>query len=114
VHGGAERERNKAMTEHGRASEHLERSPRRVGLSARVLMVFVRIYQATLSPLLGGYCRFQPTCSNYALTALTEHGAVRGGWMTLRRLLRCHPFGGAGWDPVPPRSCDDEQRDGAE
>jgi uncharacterized protein len=46
-------------------------------------------------------CRFQPTCSSYALDALEKHGAVRGLWLTTRRLLRCHPWGGHGWDPVP-------------
>jgi uncharacterized protein len=60
----------------------------------------VRAYQKVMagrpSP-----CRFVPTCSNYALDALEQHGAVRGGAMTLRRLLRCHPWGGHGWDPVP-------------
>jgi uncharacterized protein len=60
----------------------------------------VRAYQKVM----GGRpspCRFVPTCSNYALDALEQHGAVRGGAMTLRRLLRCHPWGGHGWDPVP-------------
>ncbi|MEE4301100.1 MAG: membrane protein insertion efficiency factor YidD [Pseudomonadales bacterium] len=49
------------------------------------------------------HCRFQPTCSDYAVEALTAHGALRGSWLTVRRLLRCHPFGGFGYDPVPPR-----------
>ena len=62
----------------------------------------IRLYQATLSPLLGGYCRFTPTCSQYALEAYRTHGPLRGTWLTLRRLLRCHPLGGHGYDPVPP------------
>ncbi len=67
---------------------------------ARLLVFFVRLYQAArfgrLSP-----CRFVPSCSEYAVEALTEHGAVRGSWLTIRRLSRCHPLGGRGFDPVP-------------
>ena len=58
-------------------------------------------YRFTLSPFLGGQCRFHPTCSRYALEAYREHGPVRGSMLTARRLLRCHPFGGKGYDPVP-------------
>lgn len=76
----------------------------RVGLAANACIVLVRLYQATLSRFLGGQCRFQPTCSVYAIEALRTHGAVRGCWLTLRRLLRCHPLGGFGYDPVPPRT----------
>ena len=67
------------------------------------LILLVRLYQVTLGPVMGGHCRFQPTCSNYAIETLTAHGAVRGTWLTIRRLLRCHPFGGGGYDPVPPK-----------
>ena len=69
---------------------------------AHVLWGVVRGYQLLLSPLLPPACRFEPSCSRYALEALTVHGALRGGWLTLRRLLRCHPWGGMGYDPVPP------------
>lgn len=69
--------------------------------SARPLILTVRLYQATLGGLLGGHCRFSPTCSEYAVEALQRHGALRGTWLTARRLLRCHPLGGAGYDPVP-------------
>ena len=69
--------------------------------AAWVLSLPVRLYRVTLSPLVGHSCRFQPTCSAYALEALARHGALRGGWLTVRRLLRCHPFGGGGYDPVP-------------
>ncbi len=72
-------------------------------VAARSLMALVRLYQITLGPLLGGHCRFAPTCSHYALEALATHGAVRGSWLSLKRVLRCHPFGGCGDDPVPPR-----------
>lgn len=65
------------------------------------LMGLVRLYQA-LSAVLPGSCRFDPTCSAYAYTALRRHGARRGAWLTLRRLARCHPLGGWGYDPVPP------------
>lgn len=71
---------------------------------AQVLLLFVRLYQVTLGPVMGGHCRFHPSCSNYAIEALRRHGALRGSWLTVRRLLRCHPFGGFGYDPVPTRS----------
>ncbi|MGH9210584.1 MAG: membrane protein insertion efficiency factor YidD [Acidimicrobiales bacterium] len=68
--------------------------------AARVLAGMVRWYQRArwgrLSP-----CRYQPTCSAYALDALQHHGALRGSWLAMRRLGRCHPWGGHGWDPVP-------------
>lgn len=63
----------------------------------------VRAYQVILGPFMGGSCRFEPSCSNYALEALKRHGLLRGSWLTLRRLLRCHPFGAHGPDPVPER-----------
>lgn len=62
----------------------------------------IRLYQLTLSPLIGGHCRFQPTCSHYALQAFREHNPARATWLTARRLLRCHPLGGSGFDPPPP------------
>ncbi len=71
-------------------------------LPARALIFLVRSYQITLSPLLGGQCRFSPTCSNYALEALRRHGAFRGSVLTLRRLAKCHPWGShGGVDDVP-------------
>ena len=73
-----------------------------MSLAARPLIVLVRFYQAVGRPFFGGQCRFYPTCSDYAVQALETHGAVRGVWLALRRLLRCHPFGGGGYDPVPP------------
>jgi len=68
---------------------------------ARVLYGLVIVYQWTLSPFIGRHCRFLPTCSNYALDALSKHGAIRGSQLAGRRLLRCHPWGGSGYDPVP-------------
>lgn len=69
---------------------------------ARLLALPIRAYRLALSPWLGMQCRFQPTCSAYALEALERHGALRGGWLALRRVGRCHPWGGSGFDPVPP------------
>ena len=69
---------------------------------AHVLAAPVRLYRLVLSPWVGMHCRFQPTCSEYALEALGRHGAVRGAWLTARRLLRCRPGGACGYDPVPP------------
>lgn len=62
----------------------------------------VRLYRATFSPIVGMNCRYLPTCSAYALEALETHGAIKGGWLTIRRIARCHPLGGHGYDPVPP------------
>lgn len=70
-------------------------------LPARALIGLVRLYQVTLGPMIGGSCRFCPSCSFYSIEALARHGAVRGGWLTLRRLVRCQPWGGSGDDPVP-------------
>lgn len=70
---------------------------------ARALMLPIVFYRRFISPLLGPVCRYQPTCSAYALEALRVHGALRGGWLTMRRIGRCHPFRPGGHDPVPPR-----------
>lgn len=67
------------------------------------LLLLIRAYQVTLSPFLGGHCRYEPTCSVYALQAVKEHGPWRGSILALKRLLRCHPFVKGGYDPVPPR-----------
>jgi hypothetical protein len=83
-----------------------------VTLAAQMLILLVRVYQVTLGPLMGGHCRFHPTCSQYAVDALCAHGALRGGWWTLKRLLRCHPLGGHGFDPVPPRRADTARAEG--
>ncbi|MBI4282797.1 MAG: membrane protein insertion efficiency factor YidD [Chloroflexi bacterium] len=61
----------------------------------------IRLYQRTISPFLPVTCRYQPTCSEYSHQAISKHGLVRGLWLTLRRLARCTPLGGAGYDPVP-------------
>ena len=66
-----------------------------------VLILLVRVYQNILSPLLPASCRYYPSCSTYAIEALERYGALRGGWLTLRRLGRCNPFRPGGYDPVP-------------
>jgi uncharacterized protein len=70
-------------------------------LAARVLIAPIRLYQLAISPLLPPMCRFRPSCSHYAVEALARHGPIRGTWLALRRIARCHPWGGAGYDPVP-------------
>ncbi len=69
----------------------------------RILQLFVRGYQVALSPLFGDCCRFEPSCSNYMIEALEIHGAFKGVLLGAWRILRCHPFGASGYDPVPPR-----------
>ena len=80
-------------------------------VSSRVIVALIsfpiHLYRYLLSPMLPRSCRFQPTCSAYALESLSRHGPIKGTWLTLRRLARCHPIawlgGGSGFDPVPPR-----------
>ena len=69
--------------------------------AAYLMSLPVRAYRLVLSPYVGNGCRYQPTCSVYALDALERHGALKGGWLALHRLGRCHPWGGHGYDPVP-------------
>ncbi len=69
---------------------------------ASLFLMLIRLYQVTLSPFLGGHCRYQPTCSNYGLEAIKTYGPWRGGWMARWRIARCHPFVKGGYDPVPP------------
>ena len=72
-----------------------------------LLIALIRIYQLFISPLLGNHCRFYPRCSQYAREALEQHGVMRGTWLALRRLLRCHPWHEGGFDPVPEPSSKD-------
>jgi putative membrane protein insertion efficiency factor len=67
-----------------------------------IILRTIRFYQRWVSPLISQNCRYQPSCSAYAVEALEQHGVLRGGWLSIRRLLRCHPWGGYGYDPVPP------------
>jgi len=68
---------------------------------AFLLYGLVRFYQLVISPMLGPRCRYQPTCSSYAVEALRLHGGLKGGWLAIKRIARCHPWGGFGYDPVP-------------
>lgn len=70
-------------------------------LLTRVLKLPIHVYRLAISPSIGPRCRFHPTCSAYALEALDRHGPLLGSWLAIRRILRCHPFGGFGYDPVP-------------
>ena len=70
-------------------------------MTAKLIIFLIRVYQVMLSPFVGGACRFQPTCSAYALEAVATHGVWRGSLLAARRLSRCHPLGRAGFDPVP-------------
>lgn len=65
------------------------------------LLALVWLYRKGVSPFLGNHCRFEPTCSMYAEEALRVHGGFKGGWLILKRIGRCHPWGGSGYDPVP-------------
>lgn len=77
-------------------------SPGRLGrLGANALLLLIDIYRVTLAPLVGGFCRYEPSCSRYADEAVRRHGARRGVELALRRLLRCHPLRAGGYDPVP-------------
>lgn len=72
-----------------------------VRIPSMLLIGIARAYQLLISPVLPQTCRFHPTCSGYAIDAIRQHGPGRGGWLALRRIARCHPWGGQGFDPVP-------------
>lgn len=76
-----------------------EGTPRELG--RRLAVLLLRTYQISVSPWLGPACRFEPSCSRYSISAIERHGVLRGGTLALRRLGRCHPLGGSGYDPVP-------------
>ena len=67
----------------------------------RIAIALIRFYQRALSPWRGACCRFQPTCSQYAVEAIGKHGTFKGSWLAFKRILRCNPFGGHGYDPPP-------------
>lgn len=77
--------------------------PRVSRFASEALILLVRAYQIVLSPIMGGACRFEPSCSNYMIESLRVHGPFKGTLLGLWRILRCHPFGAHGYDPVPPR-----------
>jgi putative membrane protein insertion efficiency factor len=66
-----------------------------------LFILLIRIYQKLISPMLGPKCRYTPTCSEYTVQALKKHGLFKGGWMAIKRISSCHPWGGSGYDPVP-------------
>ena len=68
---------------------------------AKILLRLILFYQYALSPMLPPRCRYQPTCSQYAIEAVRKYGALKGGWLAAKRIGRCHPWGGSGYDPVP-------------
>jgi len=70
-------------------------------LISKIFIVFIRFYQASISPILGQNCRYDPTCSQYSIDAIKKHGPFKGGWISLKRIFSCHPWGGHGHDPVP-------------
>ncbi|NOX86129.1 MAG: membrane protein insertion efficiency factor YidD [Chlorobi bacterium] len=70
-------------------------------LLGRFFILLIRIYQYTLSPFLGRSCRYTPTCSVYSVEAIKKHGPFKGGWLAVKRISSCHPWGGSGYDPVP-------------
>ncbi len=73
------------------------------------MILFIKVYQWVISPLIGPRCRFQPTCSHYGIEALRRFGAVKGSWLTIKRVLKCHPLNLGGYDPVPPKSDDNRE-----
>ena len=73
-------------------------------LFKRILLLLVRAYQLAISPLMANHCRFEPTCSRYALIAIERHGALKGSWLAIRRIARCRPGSAGGWDPVPEKA----------
>ena len=66
-----------------------------------LLIIPIKSYQIIISPLLGPSCRFTPTCSQYAVEAIQKYGPFKGSWLSLKRIIKCHPWGGSGYDPVP-------------
>ncbi|MDE5573541.1 MAG: membrane protein insertion efficiency factor YidD [Muribaculaceae bacterium] len=70
-------------------------------LTSRLLIIPIKFYQLAISPMFPASCRFTPTCSAYAIEALKKHGPIKGLWLTIKRIARCHPWGGSGYDPVP-------------
>lgn len=86
-----------------------------LGLAMRKLFIaIIKCYQFLLSPLLGQNCRFHPTCSEYALEAINRHGVIKGGYLSLRRLIKCHPFHAGGFDPVPDYAKNENQKNTAD
>ncbi|AUX74399.1 membrane protein insertion efficiency factor YidD [Erwinia pyrifoliae] len=75
-----------------------------LSLGSLLLIALIRVYQRVISPLLGPHCRFHPSCSQYGIEALRRFGMIKGSWLAMKRLLKCHPFNPGGDDPVPPHN----------
>ncbi len=78
-------------------------------LISQILILLIRCYQKIISPLFPGVCRYRPTCSEYMVEALKTHGILKGIYLGTKRILRCHPWGGCGYDPVPPKEDTDKR-----
>ena len=76
---------------------------------SKLLVIIIKFYQKFLSPLCRGVCRYRPTCSQYAIEAIEIHGPIKGLWLGFKRICRCHPWGGCGYDPVPPKDLDNQR-----
>lgn len=72
------------------------------------LLILIRGYQLIISPLLGSNCRFMPTCSEYAMESLKSHGLIKGSYLTIKRIGKCHPWGGHGYDPIPTKKAENK------
>ena len=72
------------------------------------LLILIRVYQLIISPLLGSNCRFMPTCSEYAMESLRSHGLIKGSYLTIKRIGKCHPWGGHGYDPIPTKKVENK------
>jgi len=72
------------------------------------LLIIIRGYQLIISPLLGSNCRFMPTCSEYAMESLRSHGLIKGSYLTIKRIGKCHPWGGHGYDPIPTKKVENK------
>jgi len=83
-------------------------NPNEPSIPGRIIIILVRFYQVAISPWLGANCRHQPTCSGYMIQAVKEWGALHGAWLGIRRILKCHPWGTSGYDPVPKKDSDTE------
>jgi putative membrane protein insertion efficiency factor len=95
-----------AHPEHQVTGDNSPGGPKKLSHLLREVLIFpflmaIRLYQLVISPWLGPKCRFTPTCSQYGMEALRRHGLFKGLWLTIRRVSRCHPWGGSGFDPVP-------------
>ena len=81
-------------------------------VASNIIIIVIKLYQFTISPLLRTNCRYLPTCSEYSITAIKKYGTIKGLYLSLKRILSCHPFGGYGYDPVPKKLSKDINKNG--